>query len=262
MSRTSTEKLNQANGKVNQGVHPSLFNRAIYRILHPGFWLLLKILYRVRHDGVENVPRKGAVLLACNHQSLLDPPVVGTGIWKRPLHFIARAGLFETAWFGWIITAVNSIPIKEEGSDTAAIRQVLERLKAGHAVLIFPEGTRSHDGTVGEFRRGVALMVRKAECPVIPVAVEGCHDAWPRGRSRPYMWGQRLAVRYGKPMPPEVIKELGGAKALEVLREEVDQMRLELRAELRQRTHGSFPAAGAGDVRSTPKASPQQAEAE
>jgi 1-acyl-sn-glycerol-3-phosphate acyltransferase len=208
---------------------------------------LERLIYRTRWEGRDRVPATGAVLIVANHQSFLDPPVIGGGIANRDIDFIARAGLFRFRAFGWLIAALNSVPISESGGDTAAMKEALRRLGMGRAVLIFPEGSRSPDGAMREFKRGIAVLVKRARCPVMPAAIEGAHDAWPRGRPYPRLLGCRLAVQYGEPIDHDELMADGSDQALRRLEREIDAMRLKLRAELRDRTGGRFPAPGPGD---------------
>jgi 1-acyl-sn-glycerol-3-phosphate acyltransferase len=204
-------------------------------------------LYRLRVFGLENIPKQGALLIVANHQSYLDPPVIGTAIRTRQLDYIARSGLFDHPLVAKVISTFNSIPIKEEGGDAAAIKEVLRRLEAGRAVLIFPEGTRTPDGAMRPFKRGVAVLVKRSRCPVVPVAIEGAFDAWPRDQGAPKLLGQRLAVMVGRPIPHEELMANGADAALTRLQEEIEHMRMLLRTQLRQETHGRLPAHGPGD---------------
>jgi 1-acyl-sn-glycerol-3-phosphate acyltransferase len=223
---------------------PRLLAYAGARMLVAAF---LTAAYRMRAFGGRNVPQHGAVLLVANHQSYLDPPAVGVAVRHRHLDYLARAGLFESKVLGEMLTTFNSVPISEEGGDTRAIKEILRRLDAGRAVLVFPEGTRSPDGAMRPFKRGIALLVKRARCPVVPVAVEGCYDAWPRDQAAPSLWGKRIAVKVGEPIAYEALMAHGGDAALDRLAAEIDRMRLELRALLREQTRGRFPAAGPGD---------------
>jgi 1-acyl-sn-glycerol-3-phosphate acyltransferase len=223
---------------------PGLLAYAVSRLIVAAF---LTAAYRMRAFGSDNVPRHGAVLLVANHQSYLDPPAVGVAVRHRHLDYLARAGLFESTVLGKMLTAFNSVPINEDGGDTRAIKEILRRLGDGRAVLIFPEGTRSPDGAMRPFKRGIALLVKRARCPVVPVAVEGCYDAWPRDQAAPSVWGKRIAVKVGEPIAYEEVMALGGDAALERLAAEIDRMRLELRAKLREESRGRFPAAGPAD---------------
>jgi 1-acyl-sn-glycerol-3-phosphate acyltransferase len=207
------------------------------------------LLLRLRWFGARNVPTDGPVLLVSNHQSHLDPPLIGGPITQRQLDFVARAGLYKSRVFAWGIAALNATPIKEEGGDTRAIKDVLARLEQGRAVLIFAEGSRTPDGSVAEFKRGVAVLVRRSRCPVVPVAIEGAFDAWPRTQSLPRLFGSRIAVMYGRPIEHDELLRDGAEAALERLHAEIDAMRLRLRARLRAISDGRYPAPGMGDPR-------------
>lgn len=209
-----------------------------------------RVFFRVRVHHVERVPVEGALMLASNHQSYLDPPLVGAFITQRPCAFIARAGLFKFKPFGWFISAVNAIPLKEESGDMAAIRTALDVLGKNHAILIFPEGSRTHDGAMHEFRRGVSLLVKRADCPIVPVAVEGCFDAWPIRNRFPSVWSCPVEIMYGTPISREELMKDGADEALKRLAAIIEGMRLELRASIRKRTSGRHPAQGPGDTRS------------
>lgn len=208
------------------------------------------LLYRMRSYDAHKVPRTGACLLASNHQSHLDPPLVSSGQWGRCVHFVAKADLFKSRWFGRFISALKSVPIRQDGTgDVGAIREVSSRLETGAAVLIFPEGSRTFDGKLQPFQRGVWLLMKRCKCPVVPVAVEGCYDAFPRGTSFPRLWGKRVAVIYGDPIPHDELLRLGPEAALARLAHEIETLRMTLRARLRASTAGRYPARGAGDER-------------
>ncbi len=209
--------------------------------------ILFTLLYRFRAYGSKRLPASGAVLLVANHQSYLDPPAIGVGISHRHLDYIARMGLFDSRVLAWLLTQFNSLPIREQGGDTAAIKEILRRLESGRAVLIFPEGTRTFDGSMMEFKRGIAVLVKRSRCPVVPVAVEGCFDAWPRQRKWPFLWGKRIAVSYGKPIAHDDLMKDGADAALRRLESETQRLRIGLRRILRRQTNGRFPATGAGD---------------
>ena len=209
--------------------------------------LALRVFFRVRWIDCDDVPASGPLLIVANHQSYLDPPLVSTGILHRHIDFIARAGLFRNRFFGWLIGTLNAIPITEQGSDTAAIKATLDRLATGRAVLLFPEGSRTHDGAMESFKRGVAVLVKRAKCPVLPAAIEGAYDAWPRGSAAP-SFKCRIAVRFGRPIPHDELMAAGPDAALRRLEREIDAMRLDLRAEIRRRTNGRCPAPGPADA--------------
>jgi 1-acyl-sn-glycerol-3-phosphate acyltransferase len=226
----------------------------IYEIARFVVAFVLILIYRARAYDARRVPAVGPVLLAANHQSYLDPPLIGAFVATRQLSYLARAGLFSFRVFGWLISLFNSLPIREDGGDAAAIKETLRRLERGEAMLIFPEGTRSPDGSMATFKRGVALLVRKSRCPVVPVAVEGCFDAFPRGRL-PRLLGHRVAVAYGHPIAYDELMQDGPDAALDRLAREIDALRLMLRRRLREQTAGALPIFGPGDE---PSATPSR----
>lgn len=221
-----------------------MFARAFYVLVKTACKLVMLVFFRAQAYYAERVPDEGALILASNHQSYLDPPFVG-GFIKRPASYIARAGLFKWKPFGACLKAINCVPIREDSGDAGAIKEAIRRLEGGHAVVIFPEGSRSPDGAMHEYKRGVALLVKRAKCPVVPVAVEGCWDAWPRGsKPRPF---RPIAVMYGQAIAYDELMKDGADAALQRLARETQAMRMELRAKLRARTGGRYPASGAGD---------------
>ena len=206
------------------------------------------VLFRYRWFGARRVPTDGALLIVANHQSYLDPPIIGAPIRQRQLDYVARAGLYKSRFLSWIIAALNATPIQEDRSDTRAVKDVLARLEQGRAVVLFPEGSRSRFGAVDEFKRGVAVIVKRSRCPVLPVAIEGAFDTWPRSRVLPRLFGGRFAVMYGRPIGHDELLRDGADAALVRLRAEIDSMRLQLRAKLRAVSAGAYPAPGLGDA--------------
>lgn len=228
-----------------------LWRLALYEFGRMVTAALATLIYRYRSFGLHRVPTTGPVLLVANHQSFLDPPVVGLAVRNRQLDYVARFGLFQARWFSGLITLFNAIPIREDSGDAAAIREILRRLEEGHAVLIFPEGARTDDGAMGSFKRGIALLVKRAQCPVVPVAVEGCFDAWPRTRRLPRLWNVRVAAAVGKPIPHDELMSEGADAALDRLAREVNELRLGLRRMMRRSSRGMYPAPGPGDEAAT-----------
>ncbi len=193
----------------------------------------MRCFYRVKVLHAERVPPKGPLLIASNHESYLDPPLVG--IYARPRHvsFVARVGLFTFKPFAWLISWLNATPIKGDGNDTSSIREIVRRLEQGNAVVIFPEGARTFDGKLQEFKRGIALLVKKGDAPVLPVAVAGAFEAWPRTRTLPGGFRSRVGVIYGDPIPAAELLKDGPDAALLRLRSEIQKLQAELRAELK-----------------------------
>lgn len=221
-----------------------MLSRLFYLVAKTLCRVILVVFFRARAYHAERVPEEGAMILAANHQSYIDPPLVG-GFITRAASYIAKAGLFKFKPFGACLRAINCVPIQEGTGDSGAIREAIRRLEGGHAVLIFPEGSRSMNGAMHEYKRGVALLVKRAKCPVVPVAVEGCWDAWPRG-GKP-RWFVPVAVMYGHPIAYDELMKDGADAGLARLARETQAMRMELRAKLRERTRGKYPKPGAGD---------------
>lgn len=240
--------------------HPNLIRAIWYEMARKFCGILTWIFYRPIVIGSENVPHFGPVLIAANHQSYLDPPLV-CFYYQRQSAFIARAGLFKNKIFGTMLRTLNSTPIKEQGGDTAAIKEVLRRLGEGWPVVIFPEGSRCFDGAMQPFKRGISLLVKMSRAPVVPAAIEGCFDCFPRNGSPRFYWrGPRIALKYGTPIPYEELMKDGPDAALARVQNEIDAMRLELRALLRSKNADHFPPAGPGDEpvrRSDPPRAPE-----
>ena len=147
----------------------ALWQRAMYSTGQTLALLFATVFYRFRRFGYKNIPSTGPFVIVANHQSHMDPPVIGAGIWNRQLTFVARAGLFKNAIFAWTLRSVNAIPIEEgDRAEIATIKKFIERLKQGEAVIVFPEGTRTTDGSISEFKAGAALLIKRANCPVVP----------------------------------------------------------------------------------------------
>lgn len=225
-----------------------LWQILLYRICRKLCAIGVRTVYRLDVRGLENIPPKGGLLLVANHQSHLDPPLLGVALGQRNMASLARTGLFSNRLFGWLLRGLGAIPIKQDQGDTAAIRAAIAELKRGRVVLIFPEGSRSPDGAMHPFKRGTWLLLSRAECDVLPAAVEGAFDAWPRRRIIPRLFGQRCMVAFGPTISHAQLKELGPAAGLEFLASQIDTMRLNLRRELRERSGGRLPRAGAGDA--------------
>jgi 1-acyl-sn-glycerol-3-phosphate acyltransferase len=168
-------------------------------------WKLLQVFGRVSTTllfdlkvyGSHRFPKEGGVLLVSNHQSYLDPLLLGARL-PRPLSYMAKASLFKIAPFAWFIRSLGAFPVRQGEGDIRALKEAIELAQEGHALMIFPEGSRSDDKNLLPIEPGIALVIRKAKVPVVPAVIDGSIDAWPRGhkifRSRP------IRILYGKPM--------------------------------------------------------------
>jgi 1-acyl-sn-glycerol-3-phosphate acyltransferase len=198
-----------------------------WHFLHFLCYLWVGPAYRYRAWGFQRVPQTGPVLLVSNHQSFLDPILVGLSVHHRQFYALARSSLFRHRAFSWLIRSINAIPVERGTGDMAAMRRCIEVLQQGHALLIFPEGTRTPDGTTKPFAPGTMLIIKRARPLVVPVAVEGSFAAWPKERKAPRSTG-KIGVMFGEPIRPEVLVAMEPAAALEHLRAKVEEMRLEV----------------------------------
>jgi 1-acyl-sn-glycerol-3-phosphate acyltransferase len=139
--------------------------------------------FSFRRAGWHNVPRTGPLLLLSNHQSMFDPVMVGLSS-RRYLSYLARKNLFEQPVLAPLIRSLNAIPI-DRGLGKDGIQSVLDALGHGRAVLVFPEGERTHDGTVQPLKAGVSLLIKRVRCPIVPVGIAGAFAAWSRFRKWP-----------------------------------------------------------------------------
>lgn len=207
--------------------------------LYSAMWWMSQIAailaFRMRAYHTARMPRQGPVLLVANHQSHLDPPIVALATRGRRVRFIARASLFKGRRFGSFIRALGAFPLRDGEGDIAAVRAALACLDAGQPVLVFPEGSRCQDGRVGEFKRGAVLLLSRVRCPVVPIGIDGAFDAWPRHRTLPRLWGSRISVVVGEPIPAEELLRDGPEAALARLEREVRARHEEARRRRRGR---------------------------
>lgn len=159
--------------------------------------LVLAIFGRCRYIDPDNVPKTGAVIIAPNHVSYLDPPTAGSG-YRRVTHFMAKQELFKIPVLGWLIKAVGSFPVKQHSADRNALRTALELLSKGEVVCIFPEGTRSLDGKLLPAQAGIGMIALKSRAPVVPVALIGTERVLPPHSF--FFHFSRVTVVYGRPM--------------------------------------------------------------
>lgn len=196
-------------------------------------WCFFRLIYatyfRWRVFNPERVPKKGPVVLASNHASILDPPLVGCGL-HRGINFLARESLFRFFGIGALLRSWNAVPVDRDGGGARGLKAILDRLHAGGGIILFPEGTRTPDGNLQPARSGVGLTVIKSEAPVVPVRVFGTFDAYGKHVKfpRPY----RVAVKYGRPMMFEALRAEAKTCSKPRLKEIYQQVADELMAQI------------------------------
>ena len=168
-----------------------------------GFRALYKTYFRWHVYNAERVPLEGGVILASNHASFLDPPLVGVGVW-RGINYLGRENLFRFPVMGWVLRQWQVVPVDRDGGGAKGLRAILDRLLAGGAIILFPEGTRTRDGKLQPARSGIGLTVIKSTAPVVPVRVFGTFEAY--GRDMRFPRPHRVAVKYGQPMRFEQLR--------------------------------------------------------
>lgn len=163
-------------------------------------WMVFRAAFRslfgLRVRGREHLIEGGPVLVAANHQSFLDPPLVGT-LYATEMHYLARKTLFKGP-FKWLYSQWNSIPVDQEKPDMASLKTIIRLLKSGRRVLVFPEGARTEDGSLGSAQAGIGLIAVKAGVPIQPIRIRGAYEALPRGRA--WIRLSRIEVAIGPPI--------------------------------------------------------------
>lgn len=171
--------------------------RPLYRWGHRLTNIFCKTFGRLEARGVEHIPKAGGVLLVSNHVSFLDPVIVGSAA-NREIHFMARSNAFDIPGLGKLISMYNAYPVNRGAPDLGALRKTISLLKAGNVVLMFPEGTRSVDGTLGKARDGACFIAHRAGVPTIPVYHSGAERVLPRNSNR--LRRAKLTVVFGEPL--------------------------------------------------------------
>jgi 1-acyl-sn-glycerol-3-phosphate acyltransferase len=166
----------------------------------------MPVLFSLRIEGGQHIPRTGPALLIANHQSFLDPILLGLCT-SRPLRYLARRTLFKNPFFSWLIRALRAVPIDQEGVGKEGLRTILAELQAGEAVVVFPEGERTRDGRTVPLKPGVHLLIRRTQAPIVPVGIAGAFEALSRTARFPtfaplFLPPRRgaIAVAVGRPL--------------------------------------------------------------
>lgn len=158
---------------------------------------LLRLFYRLEIH-VPKEPYVGAAIIAANHTSFLDPPVLGVA-WPEEVHFLARKTLFDIPLLGWLIRKCNTHPLKGDVGDVAVFKEMIHLLQEGKKVILFPEGQRSYDDRIADIKPGIALLVSKTRAAIIPAYIFGTFEAWPRTSKFPKL-GKKIGCIFGSPL--------------------------------------------------------------
>ena len=182
----------------------------VYQFSTRLFKLFLLIWNRLSIRGVENIPDSGGVLVASNHASFLDPPVVGVGYRGRPIHFMARDSLWNSRFGSWWMEKVGCIPVSRGTGDVKALKLTIKALKEGKAVSMFPEGTRTEDGELQEAKGGIGFIIEKSGCVVVPAYIDGTFKAYPKGVK--FIKPTKVTITYGPPITQDDFQVLGSGR--------------------------------------------------
>lgn len=219
---------------------PGLIGRLWYDCVYWASFTVFTFGFSYRRRGWRHIPRYGPVLVIANHQSMFDPVLVGLAS-RRYLAFLARNTLFDQPLLAPLIRSLNAIPI-DRNLGKEGIQAVLEALNQGQAVVMFPEGERTHTGRVQPLKPGVSLLVKRVCCPIVPVGIAGAFAAWNRYQRWPRPaplflppGPSTLAVSVGEPIDPSVFRQLGRDEILRVLFEALVRQQAEAERLRRQR---------------------------
>jgi 1-acyl-sn-glycerol-3-phosphate acyltransferase len=166
-----------------------------YALIKLLFWPWRRIYFRISTQGMENFPLQGPVIVVANHASYLDAGILG-GVLPRKIHFVVLTRMLALRRLRWFYTGMQTIAVDPGAGQRGPIRQCVEVLRHGHVLGIFPEGSRSEDGRLGELQEGAALLAKLSGAPVIPIGVQGAFEAFPRGVWIPRP--RKIRMRVGK----------------------------------------------------------------
>lgn len=202
---------------------PSFPVRRLYDAVYGSCFLFYTLGFSYRYRGWKNVPRTGPCLILSNHFSMLDPFAAALAV-RRYVCQLARKNLFEQPVVGWFMRTLPGIPI-DRNVGKEGIQAVLDALANGNAVIMFPEGERSHTGEVQPLKAGVSLLIRRVKCPIVPVGVAGTFAAWSRFMKRPMFsppflppGPSTIGVSVGEPIDPARYESMGRDEMLADLR--------------------------------------------
>ena len=173
----------------------SWWGKLIFWFARGNLWFWAKVLLRLRVEGADNIPRSGKLLVASNHVSHLDPPLVGLGVPRIVFH-MAKKELFVVKPLMWLMQTIGTIMV-DRGQGTQALEDAVEYLDHGGCIIIFPEGTRSPNGVLSRGRSGAVVIALRSGCPLIPAVIMGSEKAMTKGSK--FIKPVQVTVRFGQP---------------------------------------------------------------
>ena len=217
-----------------------------------------RAMSRITIEGaVDEIPRNGPLIIAANHASNFDAPAVGAWLIPklgRRIHWLGKRELFSWPIVGWVAANGGVHPVDRDSADVEAFRLATRILEGGHALFVFPEGTRSPDGALQEARDGVALLALRTGAPIVPIGIGGSNRVWPKGQRLPHPGGH-VVIRVGRPFRPA--DELPAGTDRKTAKGLVTRMIMErIAALLPVRQRGVYGAAGEGAGRAEPDPMP------
>jgi 1-acyl-sn-glycerol-3-phosphate acyltransferase len=193
------------------------------------FKIFFKVFYRLEVRGVclKDVP--GGAIIASNHASYFDPPIIGTA-WPAPIYVLGRKSLFRFPIFRNIIRALNTVPIAHGKSNLNTFKLILKLIKEEKKVFLFPEGTRTTNGEFLEPMNGIGMIIKKAKCPIIPAYIHGSYTIWGKHKKYPKLRG-KLYCTFGKPYYPncELDSKGIGEEVMSKIKDIKDELLLDLK---------------------------------
>ena len=215
--RQRSHKPKRQRSRLTAHVRPARI-RAGQSVVRWFFRILLLVLYRIRVHGLENYPLTDGALICANHQSNLDPIVMGVSC-PRPVNYLAKESLFHWGPMGWFLRWNDAIPIDRSGAGIGGMKETLRRLKRGESVVIFPEGSRSIDGELQPLKQGFCSLARRTSASLVPVAIDGTYDAMPPKCKTPRLG--RIHLVFGPAIEPEEYQDLDDDRLTELLQQRI-----------------------------------------
>jgi len=216
--------VNEIIGLLPQSSFPKM--KLSYKIVYSLARFFFKVFFRLKIYGVETHFRSGSAIIAANHTSFYDPPVLSISC-PEEVHFLAKGTLFDIPLLGRLIRVLNSHPVARGASDTQTLKMMIQLLGEGKKLILFPEGQRSYTGELLQMERGLSFLVQKARCQIIPAYIDGAFVAWPPDKRFPKLFG-KMAVVFGSPIVWE--EDLDKKVAQERIISQTEQAIRDLRA--------------------------------